>query len=56
MRLQEEEIADCKWVNLSNFKSFKDEELRDAKIIRQIHDAVKADKLYPLELFQIKLN
>ncbi|MEK3853788.1 hypothetical protein [Cytobacillus sp. FSL H8-0458] len=56
LRLQEEEIADCKWVNLSNFKSFKDEELRDAKIIRQIHDAVKADKLYPLELFQIKLN
>lgn len=56
LSLQEEEIADCKWVNLSNFKSFKDEELREAKIIRQIHDAVKAEKLYPLELFQIKLN
>nr|WP_315363910.1 NUDIX domain-containing protein [Cytobacillus firmus] len=56
LSLQEEEIADCKWVNLSNFKSFKDEELREAKVIRQIHDAVKAEKLYPLELFQIKLN
>ncbi len=56
LSLQEEEIADCKWVNLSNFKSFKDEELRDAKVIRQIHDAVKADKLYPLELFHKKLS
>ncbi|MGN7177525.1 NUDIX hydrolase [Cytobacillus sp. SAFR-174] len=56
LSLQEEEIVDSKWVNLSNFKSFKDEELRDAKVIRQILDAVKADQLYPLELFQTKLS
>ncbi|EWG11286.1 NUDIX hydrolase [Cytobacillus firmus] len=56
LSLQEEEIADSKWVNLSNFKSFKDEELRDAKVIRQILDAVKAGKLYPLELFHTKLS
>jgi 8-oxo-dGTP diphosphatase len=56
LSLQEEEIADSKWVNLSNLNSFKDEELRDARVIRQILNAVKADKLYPLELFQIKLS
>ncbi|MBN8202987.1 NUDIX hydrolase [Bacillus sp. NTK034] len=56
LHLQEEEIADSTWVNLSNLNSLKDEELRDAKVIRQIHDAVKADKLYPLELFQTKLS
>ncbi|MCM3707273.1 MULTISPECIES: NUDIX hydrolase [Cytobacillus] len=56
LSLQEEEIADSKWVNLSNFESFKEEELRDAKVIRQIFDAVKATQLYPLELFQTKLS
>ncbi|PAE22733.1 NUDIX domain-containing protein [Bacillus sp. 7894-2] len=56
LSLQEEEIADCRWVNLSNLENFKDEELRDAKVIRQIFDAVKANQLYPLELFQTKLS
>ncbi|KAF0819960.1 MULTISPECIES: NUDIX hydrolase [unclassified Cytobacillus] len=56
LSLQEEEIADSKWVDLTNFTNFKDEELRDPKVIRQIFDAVKADKLYPLELFQQKLS
>ncbi|MEH6987641.1 MULTISPECIES: NUDIX hydrolase [Bacillales] len=56
LSLQEEEIVDSKWVNLSNFKSFKDEELRDAKVIRQILDAVKAERLYPLGLFHTKLS
>lgn len=55
LSLQEEEIADSKWVNLSNLNRFRDGELRDAKVIRQILDAVKADRLYPLELF-IKLS
>ncbi|MDM5224770.1 NUDIX hydrolase [Cytobacillus sp. NJ13] len=53
---QEEEIADSTWVNLSNLNNLKDEELRDAKVIRQILNAVKADKIYPLELFQTKLS
>ncbi|KON90296.1 DNA mismatch repair protein MutT [Sporosarcina globispora] len=56
LNVQEEEIADSKWVNLSNLNRFKDEELRNAKVIRQILHAVKADKLYPLELFQTKLS
>ncbi|MDF2036096.1 NUDIX hydrolase [Cytobacillus oceanisediminis] len=56
LNLQEEEIADSTWVNLSNLNNLKDEELRDAKVIRQILNAVKADKLYPLELFQTKLS
>ncbi|MBG9544333.1 DNA mismatch repair protein MutT [Cytobacillus firmus] len=55
LSLQEEEIADSKWVNLSNLNRFRDGELRNAKVIRQILDAVKADRLYPLELF-IKLS
>ncbi|URM34663.1 NUDIX domain-containing protein [Cytobacillus firmus] len=56
LSLQEEEIVDSKWVNLSNFESFKDEELREAKVMRQILDAIKAEKLYPLELFHTKLS
>jgi hypothetical protein len=39
-------------VNLSNLNRLKDEALRDAKVIRQILHAVKADKLIPLELFK----
>ncbi|MCS0788883.1 NUDIX domain-containing protein [Cytobacillus firmus] len=56
LNLPEEEIADSTWVILSNLNCLKDEELRNAKVLRQILHAVKTDKLYPLELFQTELS
>lgn len=52
LKLEEEEIIDSKWVPLKEIKSFEDEELRDAAVIKQIADAVLGQKYYPLEMFK----
>ncbi|MBT2687223.1 NUDIX domain-containing protein [Bacillus sp. ISL-47] len=56
LKLEEEEITDSKWVQLSELGNFDEEELREAKVLKQIMDAVLDEKFFPLEIFKEKLN
>ncbi|CAM3540862.1 hypothetical protein GCM10009865_07690 [Aeromicrobium ponti] len=55
LKLEEEEIADSKWVPLCEVWSFEDKELRNPEVIKQIMNAVIDDKYYPLEIYKEKL-
>lgn len=53
LNLAEAEITESRWVQLSKIKSFEDDQLRHAFVIKQIADALLGKKLYPLEMFRM---
>jgi 8-oxo-dGTP pyrophosphatase MutT (NUDIX family) len=56
LKLEEEEITDSKWVPLCEVCSIEDKEFRNPEVIKQIINAVKDNKYYPLEIYKGKLR
>jgi ADP-ribose pyrophosphatase YjhB (NUDIX family) len=56
LKLEEDEIIDSKWIALSEIQNFKNDELRDSKVLRQITEAIVHKRFYSTEIFKDKLN
>ncbi len=56
LRLDEAEIIDSKWIELTKLMELAHEELRNAGVVKQITEAVLNEEFYPIDLFKKQLG
>ncbi|MEH7390563.1 NUDIX hydrolase [Bacillus sp. JJ1474] len=56
LKLEEEEIVESKWMTLPGILSFKDQELRDANVTKQIVNRLLKEKTHSLTIFNEQLK
>lgn len=52
LKLEESEIIDSRWFTRSELANFKNEELREPHVLRQIYEAILKERFYPTNIFQ----
>ncbi|WP_232698500.1 NUDIX hydrolase [Brevibacillus daliensis] len=55
LKIEEDEIIDSKWIEVSELMNFTNTELRDAGVIRQIVDRLINRKIYSITVFNDQL-
>ncbi|WP_066290829.1 NUDIX hydrolase [Bacillus sp. FJAT-29937] len=56
LNLGEEEITDCKWINVNDFVAFENDDLREPSVMKQIIDNLLKENFYPISVFNEQLN
>ncbi len=56
LNLGEEEITDCKWINVNDFAAFENDDLREPSVMKQIIDNLLKENFYPISVFNEQLN
>ncbi|MEH7121779.1 NUDIX domain-containing protein [Bacillus sp. JJ1773] len=56
LKLEEEEIVESKWMTLPGILSFKDQELRDANVTKQIVNRLFKEKIHSITIFNEQLK
>lgn len=56
LRIDEEEILDCKWITLNELKNLETRELRNPTVLKQIIEALLSQTSYPIKIFKEQLN
>lgn len=56
LRIDEEEILDCKWITLNELKNLETRELRNPTVLKQIIEALLSQTSYPITIFKEQLN
>ncbi|MEH7342389.1 NUDIX domain-containing protein [Bacillus sp. JJ1532] len=56
LKLEEEEIVESKWMTLPEILSFKDQDLRDANVIKQIVNRLLKEKIHSITIFNEQLK
>ncbi|MGD6816065.1 NUDIX hydrolase [Metabacillus sp. 84] len=56
LKLEEEGVTDSRWIKVADFAEYKDEDLREPHLIKQIIDNLLNKKIYPISTFNEKLG
>lgn len=51
LKIDENEVIDCKWVTLNELRNFENSELRNSTVMKQMIEAVTSQKFFPITIF-----
>lgn len=55
IKLEEDEISDCKWIKVSDLVTFENEDLREPNVIKQIIDNLLKENVHSMSVYNEQL-